>query len=197
MAVSSDDAAKLVGYFEAVDGARIEAEKKWGTGRLELIIGKLDPALLARFRGQQARWRSTLEAAWKSDFLSRDTLTAVDQKAGAMQRGWAALDTLAQEAGQRPIAPWVWEARLGDGSVVAFVETDAEASKVIAEGRHLHVYTVREVAALIDMIPGALKLAKVEFPGAKIQKPDPYRRSGEAIPWDDPIPFGEPQEDAA
>lgn len=197
MSISSDDAAKLVGYFEAVDGARIEAEKKWGSGRLELIIGRLEPGLLARFRGQQQRWRAALETAWKSDFLSRDGLAEVDRLAGAMQRGWAALDTLAEEAGQRPIAPWVWEVRLADGSVAALVQTDAEASKVIADGRHLHVYTAAEVGALIDLIPEALKLAKVEFPGAKLQPPDPYRRSGELIPWDDPIPFGDDQEDAA
>jgi len=201
MAISPEDAAMLSGFFDGADVCRIEAERKWGTGRLESMAARLDPALFARFRGQQARWRKALESAWKAEFLTRDMLAEVEQKTGSMQRGWAALDTLAEEAGMRPIQPWVWEVRLEDGSVAAFVETDAEAGKVIAEGRHLHVYTAREVAALIDMIPGALKLAKVEFPGAKLQAPDPYRRSGAAIPFDDPIPFGdEPtpwEEDAA
>lgn len=200
MPISPEDAAKLTGFFEAADGARIEAERKWGTGRLELIVGRLDPALLARFRGQQARWRATLEAAWKSDYLTIDSLAGVEQKCGAMQRGWAALDAMAEEAGQRPIRPWVWEVRLEDGSVAALVETDAEAGKVIAEGRHVHVYTAQEVGHLIDLIPQALQLAKVHFPGAKLQKPDPYRRSSDPIPWDDPIPFGndpEEEDDAA
>lgn len=197
MSISPEDAAVLTGFFEAADAMRIKAEQTWGSGRLELIVGRLDPPLLARFRGQQARWRKALEDAWKADYLTRETLNLVEQKCGAMQRGWTALDTLAEEAGMRPIHPWVWEARLADGSIAAFVETDAEASKVIADGRHLHVYTVAEVAALIDMIPQALQLAKVSFPGAKLQAPDPYRRSKETIPWDDPIPFGEPQEDAA
>ena len=40
-------------------------------------------------------------------------------------------------------------------------------------------------------------MAKTVFPGAKLQPPDPYRRSAEAIPWDDPIPFGDPEEFAA
>jgi hypothetical protein len=191
MALSPEDAGKLVGFFEAADAARVEAEKKWGTGRVEILCGLADPALMARFKGQQARWREALESAWKADFLSRDALALVEQKCGAMQRGWLALDAAAEVAGHRPIAPWVWEVRLEDGSVAAFVQTDAEASKVIAEGRHLHVYTAAEVASLIDMVPQALQLAKVEFPGAKLRAPDPYHRNSNAIPWDDPIPFGE------
>jgi hypothetical protein len=197
MPISPEDGAMLVGFFEAADGARVEAESKWGVGRLELIIGRIDAVLLARFRGQQARWRAALESAWKADFITRDALALVEQKAGAMRRGWAALDALAEEAGMRPVAPWVWEVRLADGSVVAFVQTDAEASKVLAEGRQVAVYTAQEIANLIDMIPAALQQAKEVFPGAKLQPPDPFRRSSEAIPWDDPIPFGEPQEDAA
>lgn len=189
MPISPDDAGKLVGFFEAADAARIDAETKWGVGRLEMIVARLEPPLLARFRGQQARWRAALEDAWKADFLTRDVLALVEQKCGAMQRGWAALDALAEEAGQRPVQPWVWEVRLEDGRVVAFVQTDAEASKVIADGRHVEVFTAAEVAALIDMIPEALKLAKVTFPGAKLQKPR-YERSSDPIPWDDPIPFG-------
>jgi hypothetical protein len=182
----------LVGFFEAVDGCRIGLEQTWGVGRLELIVGRLDAALLARFRGQQARWRSTLEAAWKADVLTRDMLAQVEQKAGAMQRGWAALDTLAAEAGMRPIAPWVWEIRLADGRVVALVQTDAEASKVIAEGRYLYVYTAIEIGNLIDLLPGAIAAAKTELPGRKLPTLDGYQRNPDAIPWDDPIPFGGP-----
>jgi hypothetical protein len=197
MSISSEDAAKLVGFFEAADGARTEAEKKWGTGRLELLCGLISPVLMARFRGQQRRWREALESCWKSDFLSRDALTLVEQKTMAMQRGWLALDATAEEAGHRPVAPWVWEIRLADGSVCALVQTDAEAGKVIAEGRHVHVYTAAEVGNLIDLIPEALQLAKTVFPGAKLLPPDPYRRNPDPIPWDDPIPFGESTEAAA
>jgi hypothetical protein len=196
MAVSPEDAAMLVGFFEAADAERIQAEAKWGAGRLEIICGLFEPALLARFRGQQARWRAALEGAWKADFLTRDALALVEQKTKAMMRGWAALDNLAEEAGQRPIAPWVWEIRLADGSIAALVQTDAEASKVIAEGRHLHVYTAAEIGALIDTIPQALQLAKVSFPGAKVLTAG-YRRNPDPIPWDDPIPFGGEEGEAA
>jgi hypothetical protein len=105
-----------------------------------------------------------------------------------MQRGWQALDAAAEEAGHRPVAPWVWEVQLEDGTVAALVQTDAEASKVIHEGRYLVVYTATEIGALIDLLPGSLQLAKATFPGARLQIPP---ASHEAIPWDDPIPFGE------
>jgi hypothetical protein len=191
MPVSPEDGSMLVGFFEAADACRVEAEKKWGSGRLEILTGLSSAPLLARFRGQQARWRKALEDCWTAEFVTRDALSLVEQKTAAMQRAWGALDVAAEEAGHRPVAPWVWEARLADGGVVALVQSDAEAGKVIAEGRHVAVYTAKEVAGLIDMIPEALRLAKAVFPGAKLQAPSPYRRSSaEAIPWDDPIPFG-------
>lgn len=192
MSVSPEDAAVLVGFFEAVDGVRLGLERTWGAGRLEVIAGLKNPALLARFRGQQARWRSALEAAWKADVLTADALALVEQKAGSMQRAWLALDTAAEEEGHRPIAPWVWEVRLADGSVAALVQTDAEASKVIADGRHVHVYTAAEVGRLIDLLPQALEVSKLHIEGRTLPTLDGYRRSADAIPWDDPIPFGGP-----
>ena len=191
MAITSEDADMLTGFFEAVDVVRSDMAVKWGTGRLELIAGRINPALLARFRGQQARWRDALKTAWEADYLTRDALALVEQKSGAMQRAWVALDAAAAEAGEREIAPWVWECELEDGTIAAFVQDDAQASKVLHEGRHVAVYTVKEVAALIDAVPNALKLAKVTFPGAKLQLPEPYRRIRGPIPWNDPIPFGE------
>lgn len=186
-ALGAEDCATLTGYFEATDRAREEAYAKWGFGRLE----KLAPAdLLARFRRQQATWSAAYQAAWTGPILTRGLLEAVQQKSAAMVRAWSALDAAATEAGHRAVAPWVWEVPLADGSVAAFVQSDAEASRVIAEGRYLHVYTPREVGNLIDVIPSALLLAKQSFPGAKFQG----RRfgAGEEPEWlteGDPIPF--------
>jgi hypothetical protein len=191
MAISPEDAATLTGFFEAADAVRSDMHAKWGTGRLEALCGAAQPAVLARFRRQQATFRAALEAAWTADFLTRDALALVEQKTGSMQRAWTTLDSVAEEAGHRPIAPWVWECVLEDGSICALVQSDAEAGKVIAEGRHVHVYTVKEIATVLQALPQALKLAKVTFPGAKLQMPDPYRRSKDPIPWDDPIPFGD------
>lgn len=160
------DAATLQAYGDGVQALHAGAQAKWGFERLELLV----PAdLRAKFRRTRLSWVTALQAAWQADMLTRDMLDAVTTKAAAMERAYAALDAAAEEAGHRPIAPWVWEAPLADGSVVAIVQTDAEVGRVIAEGRHLAVYTVAEVGRIIDMIPEALQLAKVHFPGAKFQ----------------------------
>lgn len=190
MALRPEDCATLTGYFEATEAARVECETKWGWGRAEKLA---PPDLLARFRRQQASWSAAYQAAWEAEILTRDLLAAVQSKAASMVRAWAALDAAAEEAGHRPIAPWVWEVPLADGSVVALVQTDAEVAKIIAEGRFLRVYTVREIGALIDVIPAALQLAKELIPGAKFQ--GPRFGPGEKPEWlthgNDPIPFGE------
>lgn len=161
---SSTDCATLIAYFEGVDSARAEAERKWGCGRLELLAGD---ELRAKFRRQQATWSEAYQEAWAADMLTRGQLDKVVAKAGAMQRAWAALDAAATEAGHRPVAPFVWEVRLATGEVAAFVQTNAEASKVIAEGRYVAVYTAEEIGNVIDALPAALQMAKVHFPGSK------------------------------
>ena len=185
---SPEDSAALKGFFEAADQVRVEAESRWGCGRLELLA---DPILLARFRRQQATWREALQSAWELEPLPLAALALVEQKTQAMIRGWQALETHAAEAGHREVAPWVWEARLGDGSVAAFVQTNAEQSKVIAEGRYLKVFTLAEVANLIDAIPAALLQPAAVIPGRALTSKLPrFISSGDEIPFDDPIPFG-------
>lgn len=181
---SSTDCATLTAYFETVDNARAEAERKWGCGRLELLT----PAdLLAKFRRQCVTWAEAYQAAWSSPMLTRDALDLVVAKAGAMQRAWAALDAAATEAGHRPVAPFVWEVRLATGEIAALVQTNAEASHVIAEGRYLVVYTAEEIGNVIDALPAALQMAKVHFPGAKVLGAGDrsWVRDGDSIPFGD------------
>ena len=45
-----------------------------------------------------------------------------------------------------------------------------------------------EIGALLDLLPEALRLTKVEFPGAQLHAPEPYRRASETLPYDDPDP---------
>lgn len=186
---SPEDSATLKGFYDAADQARLEAERRWGCGRLELLAS---PALLARFRRQQATWRQSLQAAWDMQPVSGDALALVAQKTDAMVRAWAALEAAATEAGHREVAPWVWEVRLADGSVAAFVQTVAEQSKVIADGRFLKVFTLAEVGNLIDALPQAFLQPADLIPGRTLTptRLQSFRTSGEDIPWDDPIPFG-------
>lgn len=185
---SSEDCALIQGYFEGIEEARREVELKWGVGRAELLA---DPDLRARWRRQCVSWREAYAAAWDAPILTRDLLAAVQAKAASMIRGYAALDASAEHLGHRPIAPWVWECLLGDGSVAAIVQTNAEASKVIAEGRFLVVYTLAEIGNVISALPQALQLAKQAWPGSKFRAPKipndlgagPWREDGDEIPF--------------
>jgi hypothetical protein len=191
---SPEDCGLLIGLRDGVEASRREVERKWGAYRLERLAGLEAIELLARFRRQQASWSTVLQAAWDAGILTADLLASVKAKAAAMQRGWQALDAWASEAGHRAIAPWVWEVPLADGSIAALVEDDEGAAKVIADGRYVSVYTVREIGTLIDAVPNALKLAKIHWPGAKFQAAAIGNPLG-APEWSDagdPIPFGEP-----
>lgn len=179
---SPDDSATITAHMQGVDQTAREMEAKWGVGRLPLLVSD---DLRAKFIRQADKWADALGTAWNSAMLTRDQLDAVIGKSAAMRRAWAALDAAAEEAGHRPITPWVWEAVLADGSVAAIVQTDAEAGKVIAEGRHVTVWTMREVANVIDAL-GVIKLAKSEFPGAKVQA---SRVDRSWVRDGDPIPF--------
>ena len=138
---SPEDCGLLTGYFEGIEEARRQLEVKWGVGRAELLASA---DLRARWRRQCASWSEAYRAAWEAPMLTRDLLGAVQTKAAAMVRGYGALDAAAEAEGHRPIAPWVWECLLADGSVAAIVQTNAEAGAVIAEGRFLVVYTLAE-----------------------------------------------------
>lgn len=187
-----EDCGTLEGYLRAIDALAAEMQRKWGWGRLPRLVGAREPDLLARFTRQQATWSMAYQAAWEAPVLTRDLLAAVQQKSGAMQRAWNALDANAEEAGERPLAPFVWTAQLADGSLAAIVQTDAEASAVIAlaqaEGRPTTVFTLDEIGNLIDAIPGALQLAKAAWPDAKFIA----RKLPPGPAWDDDgdeIPF--------
>lgn len=194
--LSPEDAATLQAYAEGVHEARRETETKWGVGRVELLASD---ELRARWRRQCVTWRQALETAFEAKFLTRDQLQLVADKAGAMRRGYAALDAAAEEAGHRPIHPWVWEVMLPaapndvGGVTAAIVQTNAEASHVIAEGRYLVVYTLAEIGNVLAALPDALRLAKQVFPGSRFQAPRVIDRLG-AGPWrpeGDDIPFGD------
>jgi hypothetical protein len=194
--VRPEDAAVLTAFGETVEAAARQVESKWGMGRLERLAALGDAALFARFRRQQATWSFAYQAAWEAQVMTRDLLTMVEDKAAAMTRAWWALDAWAEQAGHRSIAPWVWEVWLADGSVAALVEDDAAASKVIAEGRFVSVYTAKEVGALIDALPGALQMAKATWTGAKFQGPQIGNKLGASAEWvedGDDIPFGDPE----
>jgi hypothetical protein len=181
---SAEDTATLMSYQAGVDEAARKAEAVWGVGRLPLLVSD---ELRAKFMRQGARFDAAYEEAWSTAMLTRTQLDAVISAAGGMQRAWAALDKAARDAGEKPIEPDVWEAVLEDGSIACIVPTNADASKVIRDGRALNVWTLAEVARAIDLMPEIVRASKIAFPGAQVM-PSRERSTGKTF-LNDPIPF--------
>ena len=97
------------------------------------------------------------------------------------------------------MSPEVWEVSLADGSVVALVRSPAEAHAVVAEGRRVTVYTLDELAIMLENYQEVTKV-KVTFPGAEVTQirrtvEDPLDRIRDGVSLeetlDDPLPsFG-------
>lgn len=184
MTLRAEDAATLQAEFEGVAEVRRLSDLEWGVGRLPLLVSD---EMRAKFRRQEALWSKALQEAWNAGRLTGSELNLVLGHGAALKRAYGALSAFAVEAGHRALKPWVWETLLEDGTVAAFVQTDAEAGAVIAEGRHVQVYTLAEVAHVIDALPKALQLAKQEWPGAKVT--GPYKADRSWVKAGDEIPF--------
>jgi hypothetical protein len=168
--------------LDEADAVAIAMERKWGCGRLRLLVPietreKFDRQ---RFLLNQALWHGDLEA--------------VRRESGRMVKAWTALDRLADAAGAKPLDRQVLEFTQADGSVVAIVPDNATASLVVADGRRVDVYTVDEIGRLLAGYPG-LATVKAAFPGATVVRvnsevEDPLEAIGDTQdPLDDPLPW--------
>jgi len=142
-------------HVDEMDLMAVEMERKWGVDRLRLLVPldlreKFDRQ---RYLVNQALWHGNLEG--------------VKRETSRMVKAYQALDAAAQTAGKKPISAEVWEIPLPDGTVAALVKTNAEAHKVVSEGRQMAVYTLDEIGRLIASFPQILK-AKEIFEGAQI-----------------------------
>ena len=152
-------------YLDEADQTAAEMEAKWGADRLRLLVG---PELREKFDRQryllgQAIWHGELEA--------------VRRESMRMVKAWLALDAGAVAAGKAPLDPMVWEIAvradpIGDDPtphhfVAAIVPDNDHAHRVIAEGRHVVVYTLEEIGRLLAALPTVAK-AKQTFPGAAV-----------------------------
>jgi len=171
--VYSSETYRIQAMVEGLDQVAVTMERKWGVGRLRLLVSDL---LRAKFDEQKDR----LDQA-----IADNHEGYVRIHAEGMRRGWEALDRSAREAGASPLAPQVWECVLPDtGEIVSLVRTEAEAHHVACEGR---VFTVAEIARLIAGLGDAVLEAKKQFPGAAITA---IRRK-RAADWSrgDDVPF--------
>jgi hypothetical protein len=169
----SSSGYRIQAMVEGLDQVAIAMERKWGLDRLRVIVSD---CLRAKFDEQKDR----LDAAIQSG-EERYVAAQVD----GMKRAWSALDRAAHDAGQTLLAPEVWECVLpSTGEVVSLVRTAAEAHHVARECR---VFTVGEVAILIDTLGDGVLDVKHKFPGATVigirrRAPADWER-GDEIPF--------------
>lgn len=181
----NEDHITLKAHIDGVDHIAQAMELKWGVDRLPLLVSS---ETRAKFYRQGERFREALEACYGAKVITRGMLDTVASATGGMERAWAALDKQATEAGEKPIDPDVWETALSDGSLVAIVQTNADASKVIKDGRLKNVWTLDEVARAIEAFPDIVRSVKETFPVATVVQPREKRyRAFEPC---QEIPFG-------
>ena len=177
----------IQGLVQSVDLLTDSLERKWGVGRLRLLV---DDGLRERFDRQ---WRK-----WQAAYSAQD-LEAVRAHSEAMRRAWNALDQAATAAGHTPMQPEVWETRMPDGVVLAIVRGPAEqhalarAARQEGDGRAREVWSLDEVGRVICGWEGRrwVDAVRTEFPGAQVEALRLTPRGAE-FDWSrgDEIPFG-------
>jgi hypothetical protein len=167
---------------DELDLVAIEMERKWGNGRLRLLV---DTALREKFDRQRYLIN---QALWHGE------LQDVIREARRMIAAWKALDRAAEAAGKPQLDTEVWEVTLASGAVAAIVRDPQQASKVAAQGRSVRVYTLDEIAHLLHGFP-ELAAAKEVFPGASVEQVRNYIRDpldavpDSRAPINDVLPF--------
>lgn len=141
--------------IDGVDFIATQMERKWGIGRLRLIV---DDQLRTKFDAQFEKFNAAIEAG-QTDLIS--------VQAEGMKRAWQALDKAADTAGQKPLSAEVWEVTLpGSGRVVAVVRTSEEAHLVATPD--CETWTLSEISHLIEHAGTLVADIKRTFPGAEI-----------------------------
>jgi hypothetical protein len=163
----------------AIDGAdhvALEAERKWGVGRLRLLV---DAATREKYDKARMRYGEAMRAG---------TLDDVQREAGNMLKATQALDRLAGAAGALPLDPVrVWEVGLKDGTVAVLCLSVEDAHRVVSDGRKVAVYSLDEIGHLLSHFREVVA-AKIVWPGATVTA---VRRPVDPLPavmqHDDPV----------
>jgi hypothetical protein len=167
----------------AIDGAdatAIEMERRWGVGRLRLLV---DTALREKFDRQDFLYNAA---------IAHGDLQEVITQSERMTKAWRALSQAAEATGKLPLQPEVWETYLADGTVAAIIPEPVFAGLIDREGRRMVVYTLDEIARILDHY-GEITQTKAAFPGAtvtairrqSVESPLDGIRDGRSL--DDPI----------
>lgn len=138
-----------------VDQAWRDVEATWGAGRLPALVS--DATRLSLRRGMDA-WQTA---------LTYGDADVVENLAPKIRAALVFMEREATTLGHAKLTPEVWETRREDGTVIAIVRTQAEASAVVRDGRALEVWTLEEIARVL---PANVTNIKKAFPGARVSR---------------------------
>lgn len=176
------DADLVRAALDRLDHTARTMERKWGVGRLRLLV---DDVLRAKFDRQARLLDGVL---WTDDPNVRGDGKTILAQVDAMARGWSALDAAATAAGHAPKPPAWIECPSPDGRLFVVVPDNADASLLDDQlrGRAASVYTAAEIGRLLQAWPD-IATAKATFPGATVTEIRPRRAPdwevGDDIPW--------------
>ena len=144
-------------WVDEVDLVTIEMERKWGRGRLRLMV---EPKIRELFDRQRYLY---LQALWEGQ------LEDLRREGQLMVKALRRCDELASAAGKKPIHPSVWEVALDDGRVAAIVKEPEALQFVAADGRYVVVYDLEEIGKLLPYLSDVCAIKEL-FPGSEIAK---------------------------
>jgi hypothetical protein len=168
--------------IDEMDELNINLERKWGAGRLRLLVP-------VETRERFDRQRYLVQHA-----IQTGSLEDVRQQCARMVKALKAVDDMAERAGAKPQAAEVWEGVGPSGAVYAIVKSVEDAHKVHAKGRKVSVYSIDEIVRLLEAFPTVAK-AKAVFEGAEVVQAhsyvgDPLNGLADAVtPLDDELPW--------
>jgi len=163
-----------------VDRLAVDIELKWGMGRLRLLVPQ---PLRERFDAQRRKFNLAQ--------ASGDLENLITQCA-RMCAAWRAADKAASDAGAS-VVDGVWEIVLRSGETLAIVRSDIEVGLVQPRGRKLQVWSMEEIARIVEAQPEAVSTTKARFKGSVLAALAPVAQPAAPafhdLPFDDPIPF--------
>jgi len=131
-------------------------QSRWGIDRLPDLVG---PELRERFE---------LQCDKLNKAIRESNVDEVEKLVPVSCRAYAALEKAAREAGEKELTGEAWEAPIPSGGVLCITRSDYEAVKVAKERPDAVVWSVEEVARVIDAYDAAklMSLVKAKMPDA-------------------------------
>lgn len=156
-AASEGSCARARALIDEADEVEAEMVRKWGAGRLRLVV---PPAARERYDQRRADFERAITTG---DLADVEDASAWWIKA---QRG---CDEIAEAHGADPIEPVVWEHTLPSGETIAIVRTWAELVHLHVEGRRVTAYTLAQVAEALHAL--SLPTPAEQHDGAEVLRP--------------------------